>query len=201
MPTDIYAALEAKLGRPPSDRERRQFNELMAESLETSLLEDLANADSVEYFWNGPYLKGRPTEVWRALFGQLPAAEIIAFAKQVQALWNPETDKARKQTTLKEWARAVEEFPLPGEPQEGLRSLPLQLFYAVLRMRERHFAYCSNPDCKRPFLSKRSTQKYCGRADCAVYASRHYTLNYWHRRGSRLRARRKRPKSSRRGKR
>jgi hypothetical protein len=47
---------------------------------------------------------------------------------------------------------------------------------------------CANPDCISPyFLAKRHDTKLCGSELCATWAQQQWALDWWHRRGDKLR--------------
>jgi hypothetical protein len=56
--------------------------------------------------------------------------------------------------------------------------------------------FCGNPDCPAPyFRKKRRTQKYCEQGPCVQYAQRQYSLDWWNRKGKKIRE--KKAKSAR----
>ena len=56
--------------------------------------------------------------------------------------------------------------------------------------------FCGNPDCPaRYFRKKRKTQKYCEQGPCVQYAQRQYSLDWWNRKGKKIRE--KKTKSAR----
>jgi hypothetical protein len=61
-------------------------------------------------------------------------------------------------------------------------------FLFVRDLMESRLGFCGNPDCPAPyFRKKRKTQKYCEQGPCVQYAQRQYSLDWWNRKGKKIR--------------
>src|SRR5260221_9081429 len=61
-------------------------------------------------------------------------------------------------------------------------------FLYLLDYQAHKLGFCGNPDCPAPyFRKKRKTQKYCEQGPCVQYAQRQYSLDWWNRKGKKIR--------------
>jgi len=151
----------------------RLWQQIVAQAEVTKLLNDLATVPErgVEWFWQE---RGD-----RADYPHLSDAKVREVAEQLLEVWNPDTSPARRTAIQREWLKVSKPSLDPDWQPSGEQRLVGEVWVALIALGGR-VRRCANNECNRLFIPGRETQKFCGRAECAVWARRFYARQHWH---------------------